>query len=610
MNEFLENSQGFIAVASDDYFASPYCRIEFEAAFDKYLRSDGEYRFLSFRIADVKMPELTQTIVYGDLFGIADDEVEGMLLEKVDERPVPRVDKAATEKATTNLPLMHNLPERNLHFSGRESAINSIREQFGSAGGMVCLKQTIAGLGGVGKTEIAKEYAHRYADEYPDAICWINAESDATAFSGCLEFARRLGLVDDAELIDTAMLGQRLKEWQNSHSKWLFVFDNVEKEEAVSPYVSQLHRGHILFTARRRDLRNLGLRGLLNIDVFLFEEAFAFMRESMKERPRLIENSVDLAALIERMGRLPLALEQAAAYMRRTEISCGGYLGKLDKIGLTVLDDSLSEPTTDYRRTVNATFTLSFEKLSEGAQQLYILCSYMAANRIPLVLFTNYSDKLPQPLRNKAADDIDSILAKLLNYSLITRDGGFISTHRFVQEVCRERQYGDKTEYLLHCLDMAVEVFNYEYGTREDFDSFAIDLPHVLEIAGHVEEKLKNDDKAMEKAGLLYNNAGFGLKQIGEYVNALEWHNKALAIREKKLGLEHPDTATTYNNIATVYKAQGDYGKALEWYRKAYRVFVEKLGEDHPSTKTVFNNAESAYHEGGYSGGFDILFLD
>ena len=213
------------------------------------------------------------------------------------------------------------------------------------------------------------------------------------------------------------------------------------------------------------------------------------MRERMKETPKLIENGVHLAALIDRMGRLPLALEQAAAYICRTETGCEGYLGELDKAGLTVLDDNLSEPTTDYRRTVNATFTLLFGELSEEAQQLYLLCSYMAADRIPLELFSKSIDKLPQPLRNTAADNIDRIVAELLDYSLIARDGGYISTHRFVQQLYRERQDGRDADYLMCCLDMTVEVFDYEYGTKEDFDSFAMNLPHVLEITGHVEER-------------------------------------------------------------------------------------------------------------------------
>jgi len=91
----------------------------------------------------------------------------------------------------------------------------------------------------------------------------------------------------------------------------------------------------------------------------------------------------------------------------------------------------------------------------------------------------------------------------------------------------------------------------------------------------------------------------------GDYLAALKWYNKALRIREKVLGTEHPATATTYNNIAVVYKAQGDYATALQWYKKACRVLRKVLGDQHPHTQTGVRNAQAAFAAAGLGGDFE-----
>ena len=120
-------------------------------------------------------------------------------------------------------------------------------------------------------------------------------------------------------------LAERLKDWRNEHPSWLFVFDNVENEEIVKPFVSELHQGHILLTARKQELRKLGLtaRNMVNVEVFSFAEALTFMRDRLNKNPERLGSSAESAALVERLGRFPLALEQAAAYIQRTQTDCG-----------------------------------------------------------------------------------------------------------------------------------------------------------------------------------------------------------------------------------------------------------------------------------------------
>ena len=99
-----------------------------------------------------------------------------------------------------------------------------------------------------------------------------------------------------------------------------------------------------------------------------------------------------------------------------------------------------------------------------------------------------------------------------------------------------------------------------------------------------------------------YNNIAGVYYSQGEYTEALEWYQKALAISEKMLGKEHPNTATTYNNIALIYSSQGDNNKAQEWYQKALAISENLLGKEHSDTATTYNNIAPVYsRQGNYS---------
>jgi tetratricopeptide (TPR) repeat protein len=183
---------------------------------------------------------------------------------------------------------------------------------------------------------------------------------------------------------------------------------------------------------------------------------------------------------------------------------------------------------------------------------------------------------------------------------LLREKGGLLSMHRLMQEVVREgHRLAEDTQWISCCLDMVCAVFKYEWGHRQSMAAFTLNVPHVLTIAGYAEATLDVDEEAQKKVAWLYHEAGWGFNYGGQYVEALEWYQKALAIDEIVLGKEHPSTATTYNNIATVYHNQGDYTKALEWYQKALAIQEKVLGKEHPDTATTYNGIAFVYHSQG-----------
>jgi tetratricopeptide (TPR) repeat protein len=487
---------------------------------------------------------------------------------------------------------------------GREKELKKIQDVFegSKAGGTVCVKQAIDGLGGVGKTQLALEYADHFGARYSDAIWWVEAEKSPR--EGLLEFAEEFGLLpegkDAASQLKDEELSRRLNNWFDRHTSFLLIFDNLETAKAIQPFIKSMKTGHVLITTRNRSLK-LANSTSVKLGVFNVDDARAFMLKRLPEE----KETQTLDQLIEALGRLPLALEHAAAYMKENNRSCAQYM-KLLPQNMRAL---LGEPgtTLEPEETVAATWQISIEKIqSESAKQLLRLCAWFAPEDIPLSLFIEGRDKLPQPLKDTLAPgnevEHDTLVCELTRYSLVSFDkrdksgNPLLSMHRLVQAVVQ-----DSSSELLCCLDMVDAAFRYEYGSKPSMDAFGQSVPHALTIASRA-EKAFADEEAQKKISRIYNEAGRGFFCSGQYEEAQNSLQKALAIREKLLGEEHGDTASTYNNIANVCFLQGDYLKAMAWYQKALAIREKLLGEEHPLTADVYHNiANVCSRQGDYA---------
>jgi len=611
MDEFIKECDIYIPIFSLDYFKSYYCNEEWAAIFSK---SKAESKkMIPIRIDNVEPDGQLVSKVYIDLYGIENEAsaIDKLLVGLGIKEVIRKAQGFPGERTAWNgtkfpgiLPPHNNLPERNTYFTGRSETLKSIYTNF-SHGNTICLKQTIAGLGGVGKTQTALEYAHRFGSKYADVIWWIIAETEMSAFNGFLSFAEIVGLIpeglDEARKLTPEQLGKRLRDWFSGHNSWLFVFDNVEHIEVIAPYTPVMQTGHILITTRDREL----MQGKpIDICFFTPEESTGFMHTRLCAYPHLIENDSILTALARRLGNFPLALEQAAAYMCRAQKSCQAYLSMLNSDGLKPLLTKLGKPT-HYKCAVTETLALSLDKLSDGAKQLLYLCAYMSPDMIPLEFFKCQREQFPPPLCDELIDPYttDDITAELLNYSLVKRDGDYLNIHRFVQEIVRELLTGADTDWLELCLDamIAATPDEEDYSQREPRDWFAQLTTHAAAIISYAQIAYNSNVEKEKQKALLCAKIATGSDQLALYNQAWEWNQKALAIREKVLGKEHPDTATTYSSIALVYYRQGNYPKAMEWNMKTLAIREKVLGIQHPDTAFTFNNiALVHYRQGDY----------
>ena len=207
--------------------------------------------------------------------------------------------------------LLERPPSEEPAFTGREDILADLRKRL-TKRGRAALAQAISGLGGIGKTQTAVEYAYRYRDKY-QAVLWLNAESPLALKTGCGELARRMQLPHPEDDLDQAVLA--LKHWLETHTGWLLILDNADDPAMLGPFLPDAGQGHILLTSRAQDFQDLGILNpveLRNYPSRTRPHSCSIVAAARRPRPR---NETRPEELARELDGLPLALEQAAAYI-------------------------------------------------------------------------------------------------------------------------------------------------------------------------------------------------------------------------------------------------------------------------------------------------------
>jgi hypothetical protein len=297
----------------------------------------------------------------------------------------------------------------------------------------------VTGQGGFGKTQTAVEYAYRNASSY-ECVWYFNAESKLRLEDDFRKFALRVVGMKTTRTDDFVIVRSLIDDWLAEHGSCLFIFDSAENCPELRDYLPRGNsRADVIVNTRELLQGVIGER--LNAEVFSPADAVAFFKKRV--------NGIDKDEAMElssELGFLPLALEQAAPYIRKNKYTAGQYLELLRKYGLRAM--KMPSPDTDYEKTVLTTWLKTFDKIgqeeqSEAAVQLFKLCAYCAPDDIPLQMFIDGRDELPQPLCDALNPDDapghDELIDRLDRYSLATlsgRDkngGALLSLHRLVQ---------------------------------------------------------------------------------------------------------------------------------------------------------------------------------
>ena len=470
-------------------------------------------------------------------------------------------------------PLLSNLPARNPNFTGRDDLLDQLHRRLspGQPAAVVQVQaQALHGLGGVGKTQLALEYAHRHTSDY-ELVWWVTAEPPAAIPGQLAALARRLGLPEAAEQAETV---HALWDALRQRDRWLLIFDNAEHPNDLRPWWPP-DSGRVLVTSRNPTWT--GLTATMPLDVLPRAAAVAFLQH------RLGRDDPALDQLADTLGELPLALEQSAAYLEETASSPSEYLDLLASHARELL--ALGQPATT-AQTIATTWAVSLQRLRQqapAAEDLLALCAFLAADDIPRSLPAEHAALLPERLAATVADPLgyQQTIAALRRYSLVKTSTDSLSVHRLVQAVVRQRLDPDQQQ---HWASAALHLVRAAFPT-EPFDpagwpASARLLPHALAAVVHA-TTLGIDP---ETTAWLLHQVGAYVFVRADYPQARKLQVRALAIRETRLGADHPETAHSLTNLALVLRAQGDLRTARTLHERALSIRETRLGPDHPDT--------------------------
>ncbi|MEH2447378.1 MAG: tetratricopeptide repeat protein, partial [Nostoc sp.] len=479
-----------------------------------------------------------------------------------------------------------------VEFVGREDELQTLHQML-QENNQVAIA-AIAGMGGLGKTELALQYAMAHREIYKGGICWLLVKAGDVGIQ-VVQFARtQLDLNPPEDLDLPAQVQYCFRLWREGNV--LLVLDDVGEYQQVKPYLPlPSSRFKVLITTRQ----HLGASiKVLSLDVLQPKAALELLKSFFKETPQRIEQELAVAnQLCEWLGYLPLGLELVGRYLaRKQDLSFTEMLRRLEKKRLE--QPALIKPEADMTAQggVLAAFELSWQELEDSDKQLGCLLSLFAAAPISWKLVEQC---LPESDEEELEEIKDDTLLKL---HLLQRKGeGIYQLHQLLREFFQYKLTGlEQAEELKRSLCKVMVAVAQDIPnspTLKQITAVSPAIPHIAEVANNLIQYISDDDLISPFMGNIKFYNGQGL-----YTQAASWCQHCLEITKKHLGEEHADVATSLNNLARFYYFQGKYSQAELLHQQALALLCKLLGEGHADVATSLNNLASVYDsQGRYS---------
>ena len=510
--------------------------------------------------------------------------------------------------------LWGNVPARNPAFTGREGLLAAVREALVS--GDRAVVQALHGMGGVGKTQLAAEYAHRFADSY-DLVWWIAAEQAGLIGEQFAVLAGEMGCVElgaGSHAARRAVIGElRVRD------RWLLVFDNAEDPEDVAEWLPG-RSGHVLITSRTRAWSEVAVP--VDVDVLARDESVEMLRGRLRGL-----DVTGAGQLADELGDLPLALAQAAGFMAETGATAGQYLELLQSRAGELLDRGVPG---SYPGSLAAVTLLIADRLRHGepaAAQLADICAFLAPEPIPEDLFTTGTATLPRELAARASDQLAwrQTLAALTRHALARVDQGKVVMHRLTQAILRDRLTPDDAATTRRHAEAVLAASDPgEPDNPASWPRWAVLMPHLLTADLAVTND--HDLRAMACSGCYYIQArgdyrpghdlardlrqkwqqqfggddwhtmtittylAMALHNLERYGEARDLDEDTLIRCRRVLGDDHPHTLNSANNLANDLRGLGEYQAARELDEDVLARCRRVLGDDHPDSLDCASN--------------------
>ena len=521
------------------------------------------------------------------------------------------------------------VPQRNKNFTGREELLVHLRHGI-STDVTAVLPHALHGIGGVGKTQVAIEYAYRYRSEY-ELVWWIPADQAVLVPSSLAALAPRLGLPEATAtgIQDAAAAVLDALRRGDPYHRWLLIFDNADQPEDLTEFIPR-GSGHILITSRNQ--RWQGIVDTVEVDVFNRTESVSFLN---KRVPRSIAEP-DAIRLAQELGDLPLALEQAGALQAETGMSVEEYLRLLKEQTSELLAES---KPSEYPVSMTAAWRLSVSSLQAkqpAALELLNCCAFFGPDPIPRDVYRRGAQSERAELKSILADPIllTRVVRELGRYALVRIDtvNRTIQVHRLIQALLRDELDAQEQALLRH------EVHLLLAGAAPLGPDDEVNWPRYAELVSHVipSEVAECSDRRVRDFALnivryLYRSgdrqsaqafverfldrwtAGSGqddpdvisarlhqaniLREQGDYAASYAVSSTALEEARRVFGPEHRLTLWAARSVGADLRARGDFARARDHDERLLQQYEASpdFGAAHPGTLLVMNNLALDY---------------
>lgn len=506
-------------------------------------------------------------------------------------------------------PRIHNLPfPPSLYFTGREKLLKQLRKLFHESSAVAISQPvTLSGLGGIGKTQLALEYAHRcYREKIYRAVIWVDADERLTIEASYHSIARLFGLSEqDEKESDCAV--QVVRQWLEAHTDWLLIMDNADDLGLARSFLPVAHRGHILFTTRSQIVGTFAKQ--LEVQEMEPEEGLRFLLRRAKvlqEDDVLDDVDTDVrkaaSQLVALLGAHPLALDQAGAYVEETGVSFDEYtkLFREHRNYLMHRQGTLESEQSDHPESAATTIVMSIKRaigrpgtdINSATIHILYLCVFLQPDSIPEEILHR-----DLTLTNVGMVAFNEGIATLRRYSLIKHNASekTFSIHRLVQAVALDvlpsEQHKDWKERVMELL---ASVFPWDIYNYKNWQLCERLLPHVLSCITWQEF---DPPLTIE---MLHRAASY-LRARKHPIDIEPMLTRARAISERHYGTNHVATATALKNLADCYIDQGREEEGRCMLERALAIFEKNLGNNPLAVSKILMSLSELHRKHGES---------